>query len=76
MHEMRAEYTPGRSEMLWHVIAEDRSTGTLCGYLLPANRTVVALMSEGVPERYCTPCMTAFRAAVLKSHTSDAARRG
>ncbi|MGW0365547.1 hypothetical protein [Streptomyces sp. NPDC002990] len=67
MYEMRAESTPGRPEMLWHVIAKDQATGTLCGYILAPDRTVTALLSEGAAERYCVPCMTAFRAA-MESH--------
>ncbi|MET9319943.1 hypothetical protein ABZX75_07060 [Streptomyces sp. NPDC003038] len=76
MYEMRAESTPGGSEMLWHVIAEDQATGTLCGYLLAPDRTVTALLSEGAAERYCVPCMTAFRAA-MESRTpgTNALRR-
>ncbi|MFB7463569.1 hypothetical protein ACFCZ1_08685 [Streptomyces sp. NPDC056224] len=64
MYEMRAESTPGGSEMLWHVIAKIPATGTLCGYTLAPDLTVTALLSEGVAERYCVPCMSAFRAAM------------
>ncbi|MFE9634590.1 hypothetical protein [Streptomyces sp. NPDC006463] len=67
MYEMRAESTPGGSEMLWHVIAKVPATGTLCGYTLAPDRTVTALLSEGVAERYCVPCMSAFR-SVMESH--------
>ncbi|WP_328923919.1 hypothetical protein OG429_04265 [Streptomyces sp. NBC_00190] len=73
MYEMRAESTPGGSEMLWHVIAKVPATGTLCGYTLAPNRTVTALLSEGAAERYCVPCMSAFRSAMESRTPREAA---
>lgn len=72
MYEMRAESSPGRLEMLWHVIAKEPATGTLCGYILAPDQTVTALLSEGAAERYCVACMSAFRAA-MESHTPEPA---
>ncbi|MFG2986602.1 hypothetical protein ACGFYQ_36080 [Streptomyces sp. NPDC048258] len=74
MYEMRAESTPGRSEMLWHVIAKDPATGTLCGYTLAPDQTVTALLSEGAAERYCVPCMSAFRTAMERHTPPDGAK--
>ncbi|MFF5707167.1 hypothetical protein ACFY7H_32465 [Streptomyces sp. NPDC012794] len=67
MYEMRAEFAPERSEMLWHVLAKGQTTTTLCGYSLPQGSTVAALMSEGTAERYCARCMTAVRSTVGNS---------
>ncbi|MFF8268344.1 hypothetical protein ACF059_13230 [Streptomyces sp. NPDC016562] len=64
MYEMRAEFTPERSETLWHVLAKRQTTTTLCGYVLPQASTVTALISEGTAERYCARCMAAFRSTV------------
>lgn len=64
MYEMCAESVPDRSETLWHVLARGQSSATLCGYRLPADRTITALVSEGAAERYCVYCMTAFRTAM------------
>jgi hypothetical protein len=62
MYEMRAESPMDRSELVWHVIAKDVPSSTLCGSRLAP--PPAATDGEATAERYCVPCMTAFSSAV------------
>ncbi|MGR4878678.1 hypothetical protein ACIPUC_04470 [Streptomyces sp. LARHCF249] len=75
MYEMRADSVPGQFETLWHVLARGQTAATLCGYRLPPERTVTALMSEGAAERYCVRCMTACRTS-MENRALPAAEAG
>lgn len=74
MYEMRAESPDGRGELLWHVLAKEPSSGTLCGrHAPPPPVTTPAGTGETTAERYCTHCMGAFRSAV-QAHAENALR--
>lgn len=62
MYEMRAESTADSGELIWHVIAKDAPSGTLCGSRLAPPSA--ATDGEATAEHYCAPCMTAFSSAV------------
>ncbi|WP_150205824.1 hypothetical protein [Streptomyces venezuelae] len=59
---MRPELLTGRCGLLWHVLAKTAPSGTLCGIRLPRDHIPAA--DPEAAERYCAPCMAAFRAAV------------
>ncbi|GAA3278758.1 hypothetical protein Slala03_17250 [Streptomyces lavendulae subsp. lavendulae] len=71
MYEMRAESPDGLGELLWHVLAKEPSSGTLCGRHAPPPPAVPAISDGTTGERYCAPCMTAFRSAV-QAHADNA----
>ncbi|WP_371483774.1 hypothetical protein [Kitasatospora sp. NBC_00315] len=63
MYEMWAEHdhTPAEPALLWHVIAKDDATKSLCGQQLePARRAVVPAGADGgaLSDRYCDPCLS------------------
>ncbi|MFF3013563.1 hypothetical protein [Streptomyces sp. NPDC057939] len=64
MYEMRADSPDGRGELLWHVLSKESPSGTLCGRHAPPSATARSTAGETAAERYCTPCMEAFRTAV------------
>ncbi|MET9604204.1 hypothetical protein ABZZ17_03955 [Streptomyces sp. NPDC006512] len=64
MYEMRADSTDGRGELLWHVLSKESPSGTLCGRHAPPSASTRSTTAETAGERYCTPCMEAFRTAV------------
>ena len=68
MHELRAEYDPAvsaadharRPSLVWHIIAKEAAT--MCGRLLHASCAApAAAPQEPGEERYCMPCMDAYR---------------
>ncbi|MEU5547863.1 hypothetical protein AB0G85_37060 [Streptomyces sioyaensis] len=63
MYEMRVgPATSGTNEVTWHVMAKaDDADTTLCGRRVITTRHSLA-DPNAVPERYCAPCLTAFRA--------------
>ncbi|MFD9571315.1 hypothetical protein ACFWBI_15840 [Streptomyces sp. NPDC059982] len=61
---MRAESPDGGGELLWHVLAKEPSSGTLCGRHAPPPVSTPAETGGATAERYCTHCMGAFRSAV------------
>jgi len=69
MHEMRAEHgsvAPGgdRSVDFWHVVASGAEIA-LCGRELPRDAAVQPVQEgEAAAERYCEPCLVAFRRKV------------
>ncbi|MGW0336640.1 hypothetical protein ACWD0J_33155 [Streptomyces sp. NPDC003011] len=65
MYEMQAEHGSCRGELVWHVLSKDASGHPLCGRRL--TRIDTATNDEQTAERYCTPCMTAFRHALQDS---------
>ncbi|GHH82232.1 hypothetical protein GCM10018781_66760 [Kitasatospora indigofera] len=66
MHEMRAEAdhsTEGRS-LLWHVVAKEDGSRSLCGSRLQPTGPAPAPGPggpDGLPDRYCAPCLDAVR---------------
>ncbi|MDA5281670.1 hypothetical protein ACWGHM_02220 [Streptomyces sp. NPDC054904] len=68
MYEMRADSPDGHGELLWHVLSKESPSGTLCGRHAPPSTTTRSTAGETAGERYCTPCMEVFRAAV-QGHT-------
>ncbi|MDL5199213.1 hypothetical protein [Streptomyces sp. ALI-76-A] len=65
MYEMRAEPGGDQGELVWHVMSKDASGHPLCGRRL--TRVNSATSDEKTAERYCAPCMTAFRDALQDS---------
>ncbi|MHA6758630.1 hypothetical protein [Streptacidiphilus sp. PAMC 29251] len=68
MHELRAEYDPAVSSadharcpsLVWHIIAKEAAT--MCGRLLHTSCAApVSAPQEPGDERYCMPCMDAYR---------------
>ncbi|MET9963730.1 hypothetical protein ABZ128_32445 [Streptomyces sp. NPDC006326] len=60
MYEMRYA-SADRREAVWHVLAKEAASGTLCGLrLVSASKTAPA----GAGERYCAACMEAFGAVM------------
>ncbi|MFJ8477478.1 hypothetical protein [Kitasatospora sp. NPDC094011] len=69
MYEMWAEHDPAQSPsaVVWHVVAKDDATASLCGrFLEPSRRVVPAGDGAGaeVPDRYCDPCLLTVREAI------------
>ncbi|MBV2154853.1 hypothetical protein [Kitasatospora sp. SUK 42] len=66
MYEMWAEHDPAISppSVVWHVMAKDGSTSSLCGrFLEPSQRITPAVDGTGptLPDRYCDPCLVTVR---------------
>ncbi|KJS59498.1 hypothetical protein [Streptomyces rubellomurinus] len=69
MYEMWAEHDPAVSPpaVVWHVMAKDDASASLCGRLLePSQRVVPAMDGEApaAPDRYCDPCLLTVREAL------------
>ncbi|MDH6708235.1 MULTISPECIES: hypothetical protein [unclassified Kitasatospora] len=72
MYEMWAEHDPAVSPpaVVWHVVAKDDATASLCGrFLEPSQRVVVAPEGAGpaFPDRYCDPCLVTVREAMCEA---------
>ncbi|MFD8755384.1 hypothetical protein ACFV0O_31085 [Kitasatospora sp. NPDC059577] len=73
MYEMWAEHDPAVSPpaVVWHVVAKDDATSSLCGrFLEPSQRVVPAgdnAAVEAAPDRYCDPCLLTVREALAAS---------
>ncbi|MFD0276396.1 hypothetical protein ACFVHB_21175 [Kitasatospora sp. NPDC127111] len=79
MYEMWAEHDPAISPpgVVWHVVAKDNATASLCGrFLEPSQRVMPALDGtppDGTtppassPDRYCDPCLVTVREAMAES---------
>lgn len=72
MYEMWAEQDPAVSPpaVVWHVVAKDDASASLCGrFLEPSQRVVPPGDTDGtqVPDRYCDPCLLTVREALAAS---------
>ncbi|MFF2144347.1 hypothetical protein [Kitasatospora sp. NPDC058190] len=72
MYEMWAEQDPAVSPpgLVWHVVAKDDATASLCGRVLePTQRVVPSDGGTGpaLPDRYCDPCLVTVREALAAS---------
>lgn len=73
MYEMWAEHDPAVSPpaVVWHVVAKDDASSSLCGrFLEPSQRVVPAADDTGAaagPDRYCDPCLVTVREALAAS---------
>lgn len=69
MYEMWAEFDPAVSPpaVVWHVVAKDDASASLCGrFLEPSQRVVPSTDGTGpaTPDRYCDPCLGTVREAM------------
>ncbi|MCG6498874.1 hypothetical protein [Kitasatospora sp. A2-31] len=69
MYEMWAEQDPAVTPptVVWHVVAKDDASTSLCGrFLEPAQRVVPAVdgSQPAPPDRYCDPCLVTVREAM------------
>ncbi|UQW99590.1 hypothetical protein [Streptomyces sp. RerS4] len=60
VYTMYAEPDADPGTILWHVLAKDPEGVTLCG----RHASQTAQDPDTGVERYCDPCMAAFRAAL------------
>ncbi|MFD3698370.1 hypothetical protein ACFWUZ_19840 [Streptomyces sp. NPDC058646] len=71
MYKMCAEATAGQGELLWHVLAQNTSSHTLCGKNT-GGEDAALIAATAAADRYCPPCLAAFRSAI--QHHADASR--
>ncbi|MED7952885.1 MULTISPECIES: hypothetical protein [unclassified Streptomyces] len=66
MYEMWAEHDPAVNppSLVWHVVAKEDASKSLCGRFLEPGQRVVPGGSDGqpgLPDSYCDPCLVTVR---------------
>lgn len=75
MYEMRpGPTTTGRAGLVWHVMAKDDACTTLCGCYMVEAALTGSVQQDMPTERYCSPCISAFRGA-LQATADELPRR-